>query len=445
MTDYIVAIDLGTSHITGIVGKKVEGGKFEIVATEVAASDSCILRGNVHNTKSTGDAVARIVDKLENHLAGDHIDRVYVGLGGQFLRTVEHVETKEIEDGATVLDADMDALRRQCEQYKPDDVSLDVIDVVSPVYYVDGNRDNNPEGVSCKRLEARYKLIVGPSSLRRNINMSIKDHARKEVAGIIITPLALADAVLSKQDKDLGCALIDFGAGVTSVTIYKDGILKNLSIIPFGGNLITRDITTVLNLTEDTAEKVKIEYGSAILKKDEEDKMIELDSVESKISLNNLNVIIEGRVREIIGNVIARINDAVDIKLLGAGIIIAGGVSELAGLDELLKDKSKKVRFSTVRAELIQGSEDMLGNPVYMQAIALMLKGTKQCVYAPPVADVTEEVITTPEEPKPTSSGWGPFKKKKKLGQSKDDSDRVRDGGRNSGAGSLIGRLFDEE
>jgi len=437
MTDYIVAIDLGTSHITGIVGKKVEGGKFEIVATEVATSDSCILRGNVHNTKSTGDAVARIVDKLENHLAGDHIDRVYVGLGGQFLRTVEHVETKEIEDGATVLDADMDALRRQCEQYKPDDVSLDVIDVVSPVYYVDGNRDNNPEGVSCKRLEARYKLIVGPSSLRRNINMSIKDHARKEVAGIIITPLALADAVLSKQDKDLGCALIDFGAGVTSVTIYKDGILKNLSIIPFGGNLITRDITTVLNLTEDTAEKVKIEYGSAILKKDEEDKMIELDSAESKISLNNLNVIIEGRVREIIGNVLARINDAVDIKLLGAGIIIAGGVSELSGLDELLKDKSKKVRFSTVRAELIQGSEDMLGNPVYMQAIALMLKGTKQCVYAPPVVDVTEEVITTPEEPKPPKRKWF-----KKLGQSKEaDSSTVKGGGKNGGVRTLFGDI----
>ena len=144
---------------------------------------------------------------------------------------------------------------------------LDVLAAVSPTYFLDDKPEPNPVGIPCTRIEARYKLIVGRPSLKRYVINSIADRARIEIADIVVSPLALADVVLTDNEKDLGCALIGFGAGVTTLTVYKAGQLVNLSVIPFGGHLITRDITS-LHLVEAEAERVKLTYGSAQMEKD---------------------------------------------------------------------------------------------------------------------------------------------------------------------------------
>ncbi|MDR0835030.1 MAG: cell division protein FtsA, partial [Tannerella sp.] len=299
-------MDLGTSHLAGIVGERHSDGKFSIVAYDTEDPSSSIRRGNIHNLDGTAKSINSLIGKLERKLKGGRIEKVYVGVGGQSLRAIEHSESKELDAGAVVTAEDVNELNRQCEMYIPD--LLDVLDCVPSVFYLDGHRELKPEGVSCKQLEARYKLIVGRPSIRREIGMSITEKAQKEVAGIIVSPLSLADAMLSKGEKDLGCAVVDFGAGVTTVAVYKNDELLNLSVIPLGSNLITKDIMS-LQITEAEAEKLKKETGSAIVPKEDEDEKITIDrdGTTKEIKIKDLNMIIEARITEIVENVIARI------------------------------------------------------------------------------------------------------------------------------------------
>ena len=457
MTDYIVAIDLGTSHITGIVGERKTNEIFTIVACETEDSASCIRRGIIYNRDNTAIHVRSIIKKLESHLKGDFIDKIYIGVNGQSLHTVDHIEVKEIAEGAAITKEDVDALKKQCEDYRID--LQDVLDIVPAVYYVDGRRDTNPVGVPCKRFEAHYKLVVGRSSIRRDIFKSIGELAGKEIAGIIVSPLALADAMLSREEKDLGCALVDFGAGVTSVSVYKDGDLKQMSVIPLGGNLITRDITS-MQLTEAVSENLKREYGSTIILKEDDDEQIQVDmeGADCTIEKKDLNTIIEGRAREIVENVYARINETIDIKTLASGIVLAGCASELKNLPDMLKEKCKiKVRPSTIRGGLVAGSDDMLGNPLHMLAISLMLKGTEQCISRS--VTVTDNVIdeNKENEDEDAESSGGFFRRRKngkngKSGYTDRGAGTAGDkntgsGGKKEGEGGLggfFGRLFDE-
>lgn len=440
MTNYIVAIDLGTSHITGIVGSKDAGGTFSVVACETETPSSCIRRGNVYNLDDTAAHIEALISKLESKLKGDFIDKVYVGVGGQSLRTIDHTESKEIKEGEAITKEDLCTLRAQCEAYRPD--LLDVLDIAPAVYYVDERREKNPVGVPCKCLEARYKLVVGRTSIRRDIINSIKKRTKKEVTGIIVAPLALADAMLSEEERELGCALVDFGAGVTSISVYKAGILVHMSVVPLGGNLITRDIAS-LQITEAEAEKLKKEYGNAVLQKDDDSSLVHVDmeGSEREIGINDLNAIVEARAKEIVENVYARISEVIELKSLGAGIVLAGNASSLKSLPDLIMEKCKvKARYSAIRAGLLHGSDELLGNPSYMLAVSLMLKGTDQCVSRPFETQDGEADVTEKDESEDKTKG-GFFIRGKKNPKSPNSS---KDG--NSGKlGSFFGELFKED
>ena len=392
MAENIVAIDLGTSHLTGIVGEKKANGTYSILACETEdtiskiqkgeteESNSCIYRGIIYNRDNTATHIGNLIRKLETHLNGDTITKVYVGVGGQSLRTIDHIEEMEMEDGAVVTEGDLTGLKEQCGNFKPG--LLDVLGMAPAVYFLDGRKDTKPVGVSCKRLEAHYKLIVGRSSIRHDITKSIEMIPDKALAEIFVSPLALADAILSPKDKEIGCALVDFGAGVTSVSVYKDNNLQHLCVIPLGGNLITRDLTT-LQLTKEEAEKLKTDKGSAKLNTDDKTELIkiETDGADREIKLSDLNTIIEARAREIVENVSARIAAVIDFRQLGSGIILAGCAAELADLSEIIKAKCRvKVRFATLQNGLVIDSEEMENNPLYLMAISLMLKGTESCI-----------------------------------------------------------------
>jgi cell division protein FtsA len=424
MTDYTVAIDLGTSHLAGVVGKRHSDGKFSIVAYDTEDPSSCIRRGNIDKRNDAVKHIKSLIDNLEYKLRGDSdlkdakIEKVYIGVGGQSLRTKEHAELKEIED--IVTDDDVNLLKKQCETYTPD-VSLDVLDIAPPIFYLDGRRELKPEGISCRRLEASYKLIVGRPSIRREISNTVAK-TQTEIAGIVVSPLSLADAMLSREEKELGCALVDFGAGVTTVTVYKSGELLNLSVIPLGSNLITKDITTQ-QFTEAEAEKLKKEKGSAIVPKDDGNEKIKLERdglmSEITVTISDLDKIIEARIIEIIENVMYRIKEAVEIKSLGSGIVLAGCAANLNGLQELMKEKCKvNVRFSAIRSGLVTGNDEIAGDPLYMTAVSVMLKGTEQCVEIPVIEQIPivgDDVSSPTPTPSPTQTPPAtPPKKKKK-------------------------------
>jgi cell division protein FtsA len=397
-----------------MVGQKSAGGTLTILAEEVEDSASCIQRGCVYNVQDTAYRIRSLIRKLQNQIDSNYqIDKVYIGIGGQSLHSIEHIEVKTLNNNAMASEEDITALDVQCKAYRPE--NHDVLGISSPVYYVDGKMETNPVGVPCKRIEARYQLIVGQHSIRQNI-VKCFEYVSKgteiDLAGIIVSPLSLADAMLGKDDKDLGCALVDFGAGVTSVTVYKRNKLIYLSVIPLGGNLITKDLTN-LPIVESDAERLKITYGSAIMQKDKESAVL-LEGKE-KIGIREINTVVEARSKEIVENVYAQVKLSKEIDSLGAGILLAGGASAMQNLQELIQERFKKdVRFSTIRREWMENEDDRMGNPLYMTAISLLIAGTENCIqYIPPKITETKPVIEeeapiddTIDEPK-RGGFWG--------------------------------------
>lgn len=417
-TDFIAAIDLGTSHLVGMVGTKNAAGSLSIIAYEVENSATCIRRGCVYNVEETANKIKRLILKLENKLNGAKVGQVYVGVGGQSLQSVEHMVPKVLGPDDVVTDEMIQALYQECRSYRPE--MMDVLAAVSPVYYLDDKPEPNPAGIPCKRIEARYKLIVGRPSLKRQIINSISERAKVDIAGIVVSPLALADVVLSKDEKDLGCALIGFGAGVTTLTVFKGGHLANLSVIPFGGNLITRDLTS-LHLVEAEAERVKITYGSATMERDS-DITIQVNSADGmgyrEIKLADLNNVVEARMKEILENVYARLEATGLMESLGAGIIITGGAAGLKNLPEVISQRLKmEVRYSSVRKGIVDSDDMLMGNPSYAVAVGLLMQGDKNCaayiapkpaVKPAPVVEVEPEPLPEPPKKKQPEKKKGP-------------------------------------
>lgn len=417
-TDFIAAIDLGTSHLVGMVGTKNAAGAVSIIAHEVEDSGSCIRRGCVYNVKETANKIKRLVLKLENKLGGSKIGQVYVGIGGQSLRSIDHTVCKVLGTEGVVTEEIIDSLYQECCNYRPD--MLTVFDMVSPVYFLGDKPESNPVGVPCSRIEARYKLIVGRPSLKLNIINSIAEQAKIDIAGIIVSPLALGDVVLSDNEKDLGCALIGFGASVTTVTVYKGGKLASLSIVPFGGNLITKDLTN-LRVVETEAERLKITYGSAKSDRDN-DTAIQVSLADGmglrEIKLAELNNVVESRMDEILENVYARLEATGLMNGLGAGVVITGGAAALKNLPTVMSERLKmEVRYSSVRKGIVaSGDLIVAGNPEYAVTIGLIASGTKNCaLYIPPKPEPkTEPEVKGSLEPEPEPVREKPKVEKKK-------------------------------
>lgn len=412
-TDFIATIDLGSSHMVGMVGTKGPLGALSIIAYEVENSATCIRRGCVYNVEETASKIKRLILKLENKLDGSRIGKVYVGIGGQSLRTIDHVVPKILGIDGVVTEEIIQSLYKECCEYRPD--MLDILAAVSPTYFLDDKPEPHPVGIPCTRIEARYKLVVGRPSLRRYVVNSIADRAKIEIAGIIVSPLALADVVLTDNEKDLGCALIGFGAGVTTLTVYKGGNLVGLSVIPFGGNLITRDITT-LNLVESEAERVKQTYGSALTERDNEI-AIQVSSADGmgmrEVRLADLTNIVEARIKEILENVYARLEATGMMNSLGAGVVITGGGAALKNLPAVISERLKvDVRYSSVRKGLVETTM-VANNPGYAVAVGLLMKGSENCaIYIPPKPEPEPKAIVEPEEKEEPRVAPQPHKEK---------------------------------
>jgi cell division protein FtsA len=433
-TDFIAAIDLGTSRLTGMVGRRNASGTLTIIACETEESCGAVRRGCIFNIEETAAKVKKLLQRLERSLNGFKIVKIYVGVGGQSIHSLDYSVKKELGGGGEVTEDLLDILREECLAYRPE--LLDVLDVVSSSYFVDGNPTVHPAGISCKRIEVCFKLIVGRPSLKKHILNCLVDKARIKVAGITISPLALADAVLTNYEKELGCALIDFGAGVTSLSVYKGGMLQFLYVIPLGGHLITRDLMS-LNLVEPEAEKVKIAYGRLMADKEYET-TVQVNAADNvgvcEVKLNEVNNVVEARAREILENVFTRLETMEIVRSLGAGIVITGGASCLRNLPDFMQRRLKKeVRFASLRKDILENDSPDYDTPENAVAIGLlMIQGAENCS--------SRKVSPPPPPPAPPPPPEEPEKENKPPKEKKSKVTKPR-----KMIDMLIGRLFEEE
>ncbi|MBQ7819347.1 MAG: cell division protein FtsA [Bacteroidales bacterium] len=402
ITNLMVAIDLGSSNIVGMAGVR-EGNKIKIVAIDKEPSEGAVRRGCVINIEESASKVKKLITKLENKLS-THISNIFVGIGGQSVRTIKNNVSRHLPDGTKISSLLLEELQKEGRNIPI--ASTEIIDVLPNEIFINDNVVKNPEGVEAKKIQIDMQLAVARQTLTKNI-VTIFDKLKLNIEGFILSSKADAEAVLKMEDKESGCVLVNFGGGTTEVSIYHQGFLRQLTTIPLGGKNITQDIMS-LGLVSDEAERFKISLGSALLSTGEQLKGYTLDAQgKGPIKPKDLNRITVARIEEIVANVVNQIKESGYKSELKGGIIITGEASQLKDLPELLrKEAGMEVRCGTMSDKIIAEQDLNIQLTTYSQTIGMLL--------------IANESLASPTK-EANKEGWWPWKKAKKEEKKKEE------------------------
>src|SRR5210317_1873353 len=394
-----VGLDIGTTKIVAMIGRRNEYGKAEILG--IGRSKSLgVHRGVVNNITQTIQSIQQAVEDANTN-SGQQIDDVVVGIAGQHIRSIQHSDYITRSNSEVVIDEeDIDRLINQVHKL----VMLpgeEIIHVLPQEYKVDGQAEiKEPIGMYGGRLEANFHVVVGQVSSIRNIGRCVKS-AGLELEGITLEPLASANAVLSQDEKDAGVALIDIGGGTTDLAIFRDGIIRHTAVIPFGGNVVTEDIKEGCSIIEKQAELLKIKFGSAWPGENKDNEIVSIPGLRGRdpkeITLKNLSKIIHARVVEIIEQVYVEIKNyghEEQKKKLIAGIVLTGGGSQLNHLKQLVEYiTGMDTRVGYPSEHLAGNTQEAVSSPLFATSVGLLMNALEEV----PARRKTEE--TTEGEP----------------------------------------------
>ena len=399
MAEFIVAIELGSTKITGIAGKKNLDGSITVLAVVREDSTQCIRKGVVYNIDKTVQCLSNIITKLKTALRTD-IAHVYVGVGGQSIRSVRNVIVKEVPEDTVVsqemVNQLMDANRMMSY---PD---REILEAATQEYKLDQQYQLDPVGIQCNRLEGNFLNILWHKTFYRNLNKCF-DQAGIAIAEMYLAPMVLADSVLSEAEKRSGCVLVDLGAESTTVSVYYKNILRHLAVIPLGGNNITKDITS-LQMEEADAEKMKLKYASAYTDNNDIDNslMLSIDA-ERQVESRKFIEVVEARVEEIIENVWFQVPAEYADNLLG-GIILTGGGSNLKNIEIAFRNHTHidKIRIAKFVTLTINSTNDAINahDGTMNTVLGILAKGDMNC--AGP--EINSDLFTGAPEAKTTAT-----------------------------------------
>ena len=409
MPQFVAAIDVGTTKIVTLLGKRNENKKLEIVG--YSRSDSRgIRRGEVLNPEEASNVVRDTVLDLQQR-TGVIFSEVFVGIAGQHIRMMKsrnYINRVSYDDSITT--DDVRQLIRDANNIALDEGKI-IIDILPQSYIVDNETDIfNPIGMLGKRLEANFNIVVGNVDSVKRIRKCVTQ-AGLVFKEVFLEPLASSDAVLFDEEREAGVALVDIGGGTTDVAVFHDNVLRHSAVIPFGGYVVTKDIKDACGLSEQVAEEVKLQFGVALSSAAEDNKVIVIPSKipgrePKEISMRNLANIIQARMEEIIDGIMFQIENSGCADKLGCGIVITGGGSMLRYLKELF-------RFCTgldVRigypGEHLAGNSENINEPSYATGVGLIMKGFEYLdkngmAISPPVVNNVDEEDTPITEPIP--------------------------------------------
>jgi len=385
-TDKIeVGLDIGTTKICCIAGRRNQHGKLEILGMGKAISEG-VERGMVTNIDKTVDSIKEAVRQCEEN-AGIDIGEANVGIAGQHIRSSKHhsIIMRPYPDNVIEVD-DIDRLTN--EMYKlvvpPGTEIIHVMPQDYTVDYVEGIKD--PVGMVGARLEADYHVITSQTNAVNNIKRCVKKAGQElgksdfNCKNLILEPLASSMAVLSDDEMEAGVALVDIGGGTTDVAIFYENIIRHTAVIPLGGNIITKDIKMGLNLLHQEAEKLKVKFGSALSDEMKANEIVTIPALRNReareISVKTLAQIIESRMEEIVELVLAELITSGFHKHLSGGIVVTGGGAMLKHLQHLFEYKTGKyARVGHPNEHLGKSKNDEIKSPMYATSIGLVLAG----------------------------------------------------------------------
>jgi cell division protein FtsA len=415
----VVGLDIGTTKICALVGRKNEFGKLEILGMGKAVSEG-VVRGIVSNIDKTVDAIKKAIRQAEEQ-SGINIGVVNVGIAGQHIKSLQHngsITRATTDNEITVEDVN----RLTNDMYRlvtpPGSEIIHVMPQDYKVDYEEGIVD--PVGMSGVRLEGNFHIITAQSNAINNINKCVT-RAGLEIDNLILEPLASCMSVLSEEEKEAGVALVDIGGGTTDLAIFKDNIIRHAAVLPFGGNIVTTDIKQGCMVMQNQAEALKVKFGKAIADEASDNEIVSIpglrDRTPKEISIKNLAYIIEARMEEIIELVYSEIVRSGYANSLAAGIVITGGGSQLQNLVQLVEYLTGlDARIGYPNEHLGKSKIDAVKSPMYATTVGLVLAGYQALDdrlnrYTEMAARTSENRVNE-RVAKPASSGGSDFFKK---------------------------------
>jgi len=375
---YVAAIDIGTTKIVAIVGKKNENGKIEILGLSKAPSKG-VKRGVVLNIEETVSAIETTVEDVQRR-SGIMFSEVFVGIAGQHIKSMKNrgYITREAYDDEIKKE---EVFRLIEDMHKIHiEIGEEIIHVIPQNFIVDNETGvKSPIGMCGRRLEANFHIVIGQVAAAKNIEKCIRK-ANLSVKDMILEPLASSDAVLTDDEKEAGVVLVDIGGGTTDVAVYYDNIIRHTAVIPFGGNVVTKDIKEGCAILQRHAEQLKIQYGSALGDIAPEDKVVSIPGISGRepkeISFKSLAYIIQSRMEEIIDAVNFEIQNSGYADKLAAGVVITGGGAMLKHLPQLMKFKTAMdVRIGLPNEHLAGSAKNEINQPMYATSVGLIMRG----------------------------------------------------------------------
>ena len=336
--DLIVGLDIGTAKVMVVVAEVLPGGDLRVAGLGVAPTHG-LKRGVVVNIDATVQSIQQALKEAEM-MAACKIGSVWTGITGSHIRGQNSTGMVIVRDNREVTPVDVS---RVVETAKAINIPNDqrVLLVEPQEFVIDGHEVKEPIGMSGSRLEVKVHIVTGAMSAAENILKCVR-RCGLEVQGLVLNPSASAAATLTDDEKDLGVAVVDVGAGTTDVQIYTDGSVRHTAVIPIAGDLITSDIAMALRTPTKDAEDVKIDSGCAKQLLTDAETQVEVPGLGDRgprlLSRQVLAGVIEPRVEEIFALVHQVMRDSGFEEVLSSGIVLTGGSSVMPGMVELGED-----------------------------------------------------------------------------------------------------------
>ena len=433
-----MGLDIGTTKIAVIAGRKNEWGKLEILGFGKSNSNG-VKHGQVLNIDETIKAIRQALDACYASNPNLEVNEVYVGIAGHHIKSLQtrgDIVRHDTENEISQKEIDQ-LIADQYKTYIP--AGDQIIDVIPQEYTVDNFQNiADPIGYGGVKVGANFHIITGDKNAIRNINRSV-EKSGLITKDLVLQPLASSAAVMAQEDMEAGVAIVDIGGGTTDLAVFYEGILKHTAVIPFAGENITNDIKTGLGVLKTQAEQMKVQFGSALSNEAKANAYITIPGLRGmpakEISVKNLANIIQARMSEILDFVTYHLKQVgLDNKMLNGGIILTGGGSQLKHLIQLTEYVTGlNCRIGLPTEHLAAGHIEELAKPTYATCLGLILKGyddyehnrkqfehTFKAVSVPDnlrteaeemseVVEANGSIITT-ERRKGMSNFWGKFK-----------------------------------
>lgn len=377
----IVGLDIGTTKIAAIAGRKNEFGKLEILGFGKASSNNAVQHGQVLNIENAVKAINEAMDSCRATNPNLSIKEVYVGIAGHHIKSLQtrgDLVRQNLDDEITQQEVDQ-LISDQRKTFIP--AGDQIIDVIPQEFTVDNFQNiKYPIGYNGVKVGANFHIITGDKYAIRNITRAV-NKSNLSIKDVVLQPLASADAVMCEHDMEAGVAILDIGGGTSDLAVFHEGILKHTAVIPFGGENITADIKTGLSVLKSQAEAMKVQFGSALAQEARANAIITIPGIRGmqpkQVSVKTLAQIIQARMSEILDFVSYHLKQVgMDSRTLNGGIIITGGGSQLKHLIQLTEYQTGlNARIGYPNEHLASGYIEELTKPMYATCIGLILKG----------------------------------------------------------------------